>query len=150
MNPLLERQLLLTRRHFFGRSATGIGLAALAYLLNADLPAAEPRTAAGGLPGLPHFTPRAKRVIYLFQSGAPSQMDLFDYKPLLHDLRATELPDSIRRGQRLTGMTATQTSFPVAPSKFAFARRGRCGAWVSELLPHTARVADDQIGRAHV
>jgi hypothetical protein len=143
MHPLLDRQLLFTRRHFFGRSATGIGLAALASLLNADLPAAEPRTATGGLPGLPHFTPRTKRVIYLFQSGAPSQMDLFDYKPLLRDLRATELPDSIRRGQRLTGMTATQTSFPVAPSRFAFARRGRCGAWVSELLPHTARVTDD-------
>jgi hypothetical protein len=143
MHPLLERQLLLTRRHFFGRSATGIGLAALASLLHADLPAAEPRTAAGGLPGLPHFKPRAKRVIYLFQSGAPSQMDLFDYKPLLRDLRATELPDSVRMGQRLTGMTATQTSFPVAPSKFAFARRGRSGAWVSDLLPYTARVVDD-------
>jgi hypothetical protein len=144
MHPVLERQLLLTRRHFFGRSATGIGLAALAYLLHGDLArGAEQRTATGGLPGLPHFTPRAKRVIYLFQSGAPSQMDLFDYKPLLHDLRATELPDSIRMGQRLTGMTATQTSFPVAPSKFAFARRGKSGAWVSELLPHTAGVVDD-------
>jgi hypothetical protein len=143
MYPLLESHLLLTRRHFFGRSATGIGLAALASLLSADLPAAEPRTPSGGLPGLPHFKPRAKRVIYLFQSGAPSQMDLFDHKPLLRDLRATELPDSVRMGQRLTGMTATQTSFPVAPSKFAFARRGRSGAWVSDLLPHTARVVDD-------
>src|SRR5262245_52282835 len=144
MHPLLESQLLLTRRHFFGRSATGIGLAALAYLLHGDRArGSEQRTATGGLRGLPHFTPKAKRVIYLFQSGAPSQMDLFDHKPLLHDLRATELPDSIRRGQRLTGMTATQTSFPVAPSKFAFARRGRYGAWVSELLPHTARVVDD-------
>ncbi len=143
MHPLLQHQLLLTRRHFFGRSTTGIGLAALASLLTGDLPAAEPRTPTGGLPGLPHFAPKAKRVIYLFQSGAPSQMDLFDHKPLLRDLRATELPASIRRGQRLTGMTSTQTSFPVAPSRFAFARHGRSGAWVSELLPHTARVVDD-------
>jgi hypothetical protein len=97
----------------------------------------------GGLAGLPHFAPRAKRVIYLFQSGAPSQMDLFDYKPRLRDLGGTELPDSIRQGQRLTGMTATQESFPVAPSMFAFARHGRAGAWVSELMPHTAHVVDD-------
>jgi hypothetical protein len=140
MNPLQDTLLSLTRRHFFGRAATGIGLAALASLLEGESRAA-PET--GGLPGLPHFTPRAKRVIYLFQSGAPSQMDLFDYKPRLHDLRGTELPDSIRMGQRLTGMTATQESFPVAPSKFRFARHGRCGAWVSDLLPHTAGVVDD-------
>jgi hypothetical protein len=81
-------------------------------------------------------------VIYLFQSGAPSQMDLFDYKPKLAGLRGKELPDSVRKGQRLTGMTATQSSFPVAPSKFKFARHGKSGAWVSELLPHTARAAD--------
>jgi hypothetical protein len=143
MNPLLERQLLLTRRHFFGRSAIGIGVAALAWLLNADRAPAAERAASGGLPGLPHFTPRAKRVIYLFQSGAPSQMDLFDHKPLLRELRGTELPASIRMGQRLTGMTATQTSFPVAPSRFCFARHGRSGAWVSELMPHTAGVVDD-------
>src|SRR5499426_1697013 len=83
---------------------------------------------------LPHFKPRAKRVIYLFQSGAPSQMDLFDYKPKLADLRTTELPDSIRQGQRLTGMTARQTSFPIAPSRFQFAQHGASGAWLSELL----------------
>jgi hypothetical protein len=94
-------------------------------------------------PGLPHFMPRAKRVIYLFQSGAPSQIDLFDYKPRLHNLRGAELPDSIRRGQRLTGMTATQESFPVAPSRFTFRRHGQAGAWLSELLPHTARIADE-------
>jgi hypothetical protein len=144
MHPLLERQLLLTRRHFFGRSAAGIGIAALATLLNEDLPAFPgTRTATGGLPGLPHFSAKAKRVIYLFQSGAPSQMDLFDYKPALRNRRGSELPDSIRRGQRLTGMTATQASFPVAPSRFRFARHGRSGAWLSELLPHTARVVDD-------
>src|SRR4051812_43966273 len=92
---------------------------------------------------IPHFKPRAKRVIYLFQSGAPSQMELFDYKPKLADLCGTELPDSIRQGQRLTGMTSRQSSFPVAPSKFKFAQHGKSGAWVSELMPHTAKVADE-------
>jgi hypothetical protein len=92
---------------------------------------------------LPHFRPRARRVIYLFQSGAPSQMDLFDYKPYLEKVRAKELPDSVRRGQRLTGMTAGQRSFPVAPSVFRFARHGQSGNWLCELLPHTARVVDD-------
>jgi hypothetical protein len=141
MNPLLEMELRLTRRHFFGRA--GLGLAALASLLHEDAQAdsgAKPPAAASGLP---HFKPTAKRVIYLFQSGAPSQMDLFDWKPKLADLRGTELPDSIRKGQRLTGMTATQDSFPVAPSKFKFARHGKSGAWVSDLMPHTAGVADE-------
>jgi hypothetical protein len=127
----------MTRRYFFSRTSTGLGIAALAGLLREDL------RADGGLPGLPHFPPKAKRVIYLFQSGAPSQMELFDYKPKLKDLRATELPESIRQGQRLTGMTATQTSFPVAPSLFQFAQHGKCGAWVSELMPHTAKVVDE-------
>src|SRR6516165_10077263 len=140
MNPLLERAALLTRRHFFGRSALGLGTAALASLLHDDLFASEP---TGGLPGLPHFKPTARRVIYLFMSGGPAQMDLFDNKPKLHDLRGVELPDSVRMGQRLTGMTATQESFPVAPSRFAFAQHGHSGAWLSELLPHTAKVADD-------
>jgi hypothetical protein len=140
MNPLPQSAALLTRRHFFGRSALGLGTAALASLLHDELRAGA---ADGGLPGLPHFAPKAKRVIYLFQSGAPSQMDLFDYKPKLTDLRGVELPDSVRMGQRLTGMTATQDSFPVAPSRFRFARHGKAGAWLSELLPHTAEVADD-------
>jgi hypothetical protein len=143
MHPLIERRLLLTRRHFFGRTATGLGLAALAWLLDGDLSAGAKTDTDGGLPGLPHFPPKAKRVIYLFQSGAPSQLDLFDSKPKLRDLRATELPESVRMGQRLTTMTAAQASFPVAPSKFRFAQHGRCGAWVSELLPHTARVVDE-------
>jgi len=108
------------------------GTAALASLLQGDDTAA-----------IPHFPPTAKRVIYLFQSGAPSQLDLFDYKPVLENLRAKELPDSIRQGQRLTGMTATQSSFPVAPSLFNFAQHGKSGAWVSDLMPHTARVVDD-------
>lgn len=89
-----------------------------------------------------HFPAKVKRVIYLFQSGAPSQMELFDYKDKLKDLRGTELPDSIRMGQRLTGMTATQASFPVAPSMFRFAQHGQSGAWLSELMPHTAKVVD--------
>jgi hypothetical protein len=140
MDPMLERQLLLTRRHFFGASSFGLGVAALASLLNQDLRADA--SGLGGLPGLPHFQPKAKRVIYLFQSGAPSQMDLFDYKPMLAKLRGTELPNSIRQGQRLTGMTAAQSSFPVAPSMFPFAQHGESGAWVSELMPNMARVAD--------
>ena len=111
-------------RHFFGLASTGIGAAVLASLLKEDLLAQEPGSAigavdqgasTGGLPGLPHFRPKAKRVIYLFQSGAPSQMDLFDYKPTLNDFQGKELPDSVRKGQRLTGMTAT-VQFPVAPS----------------------------------
>lgn len=141
MHPLHERQLLLTRRHFFGRSATGIGAVALASLLHNDIRGALP--ASGGLAGLPHFPATAKRVIYLFQSGAPSQMELFDYKPRLADLRGRDLPDSIRQGQRLTGMTATQDRFPIAPAQVRFARHGRSGAWISELLPHTANVADE-------
>ncbi len=143
MNANLQPGLHLTRRHFFSRSAAGVGIAALASLLNQDLSAAEDvASATGGLPGLPHFPPKAKRVIYLFQSGAPSQMELFDYKPRLTEFRGAELPDSIRMGQRLTGMTSTQSSFPVAPSLFQFAQHGNSGAWVSELMPHTAKIAD--------
>ncbi|MBS1857303.1 MAG: DUF1501 domain-containing protein [Acidobacteria bacterium] len=127
----------ITRRHFFGRAATGLGAAALWSL------AGETAEAKGGLPGLPHFAPRAKRVIYLFQSGGPSQMELFDYKPRLKDFQGTDLPESIRQGQRLTQMSSAQASFPVVPSKFAFAQHGQSGAWVSELMPHTAKVADD-------
>jgi hypothetical protein len=139
----MQPSLALTRRHFLMQGA-GLGAAALAALLGEDAQAAAPPAAeyAGALPGLPHFRAKARRVIYLFQSGAPSQMDLFDYKPGLDGLRGKELPDSIRRGQRLTGMTATQASFPIAPSKFRFARQGTSGAWVSDLLPHTAKVVD--------
>ena len=141
MNPLLESQLLINRRQFFSRTSTGIGVAALASLLDNDLLQAQTKT--GGLPDLPHFAAQGQRVIYLFQSGAPSQMDLFDYKPKLQDYQGVELPDSIRKGQRLTGMTATQSKFPVAPSRFKFAQHGKSGAWVSELMPRTAKVADE-------
>src|SRR5271154_225726 len=126
----------MTRRHFFSRTSTGIGIAALGSLLQEEL------RADGTLPGLPHFPPKAKRVIYLFQSGGPSQMDLFDYKPGLKRLEKTELPDSIRMGQRLTGMTAAQTSFPIAPSIYEFGQHGQSGAWLSSLMPRVAEVSD--------
>ena len=135
MNPLEARKQLLIRRHFFERASTGLGLAALATLLSKDV-------AASTLPGLPHFPPKAKRVIYLFQHGAPSQLDLFDYKPTLERMRGENLPASVRMGQRLTGMTAYQASFPTAPSAFRFAQYGQSGMWFSELLPHTAKMAD--------
>jgi hypothetical protein len=127
----------MTRRHFFRASPGGVGVAALASLLSRDA------RAASGLPGLPHHAAKAKRVIYLFQHGAPSQLDLFDYKPNLARIRGQDLPESIRMGQRLTGMTAYQSTFPTAPSIFKFSRHGEGGMWLSELLPHTARVADD-------
>ena len=111
-------------------------MAAPSSLLSEDV------KADGALPGFPHFAPKAKRVIYLFQHGAPSQLDLFDYKPELGKQRGTDLPDSVRKGQRLTGMTAFQTTFPTAPSIFKFAPNGQSGMWLSELLPHTAKVAD--------
>jgi hypothetical protein len=130
----------ITRRHFFSRTSTGIGIAALGSLLSQDGFAA---TETGGLPGLPHFAPKAKRVVFLHQSGGPSQMDLFDYKPTLKKFAGTELPGSVRMGQRITGMTSGQSSFPVAKSIFQFQQHGKSGAWVSELLPHTAKVVDD-------
>ena len=126
----------MLRRHFVGRGSAGLGVAALAHLLG------KVSLANGGLAGLPHIAPRAKQVIYLFQSGGPSQLDLFDYKPKLDQIHGSELPDSIRRGQRLTGMTAYQESFPVQRTWFEFRQRGESGAWVSELLPYTAKVVD--------
>jgi hypothetical protein len=148
-HPLRDAMLDVSRRQFFGRLSAGIGTAALASILNPRLFAgagAEGVTTdarAGGLPGLPHFAPRAKRVVFLFQSGAPSQIDLFDHKPKLAGLHGSELPDSVRQGQRLTGMTSGQSSFPVTASRFAFARHGESRAEISELLPHTASIADD-------
>lgn len=125
MNPLA-----LNRRAFLSRSGLGLGGAALASLMNkAD--------------AAPHFAPRAKRIIYLFMHGGPSQVDLFDYKPQLKTLHGQELPPSVRGDQRLTGMTSGQKSLPIASSQFQFARHGDSGAWVSELLPHTARIADE-------
>ncbi|MEZ5399683.1 MAG: DUF1501 domain-containing protein [Bryobacteraceae bacterium] len=136
MHPYNEARLHVTRRHFFSRASGGaVGIAALGDLLAADNP-------TGGLTGLPHHPPKAKRVIYLFQHGAPSQLDLFDYKPALAERRGADLPDSVRRGQRLTGMTAYQTRFPTAPAIFQFSQHGQSGMWLSELIPHQARIAD--------
>ena len=117
------------RRDFIKRMSGGLGAIALGNLL--------------GAASISHPAPKVKRVIYLFQSGGPSQMDLFDHKPSLANIRATELPDSIRQGQRFTGMTATQDSFPIAPTLFEFAKHGQSGASVSELMPHTAKIVDE-------
>jgi hypothetical protein len=145
IDPWLHSALLQTRRQFFGRAAYGIGAAALGSLLNPAVFAGQAGSASrdGGLEGIPHFAPKAKRVIYLLQSGAPSQVDLLDYKPSLEKLHMTELPDSVRGGQRLTGMTSGQKTFPVIKSPWKFVQCGKTGAWLSELLPHMAKVADD-------
>lgn len=141
---MADDHLLTTRRQFLSRSAAGLGAAALATLLGNDSSCAASATGAmGPLQGLPHFIPKAKRAIYLFMAGAPSQMDLWDYKPKMRDLFDCDLPESIRMGQRLTTMTAGQTRFPIAPSIYRFSQHGLSGAWVSELLPHTASVVDE-------
>ena len=146
MDPFKEHQQNLTRRLFFNRSGISLGSAALTWMLHNEKAQSkstdnttQTQTAHTDIP---HFKPRAKRIIYLFQSGAPSQMDLFDFKPTLQGRRATELPDSIRRGQRLTGMTSKQDSFPVAPTIFQFKQHGQSGNWISELMPHLGEVAD--------
>ncbi len=129
----------LNRRTFL-QSSTGLGLAALASLMN---PTQAAEAGNGALPGLPHFAPKAKRIIYLFQSGAPSQMDLFDPKPQMQERFNEDLPASIRMGQRLTTMTSGQSKFPVAPSIFKFAQHGKSGMWMSDLLPHMSKIADE-------
>jgi hypothetical protein len=136
--PLTTR-FALDRRDFLTRAGLNLGGAALAALLARHSAASDEIEAKTP----PHFAPRARRVIYLCQSGAPSQLDLFDYKPALADRRQEELPDSIRQGQRLTGMTAAQASFPVVPTIFKFAQHGQSGAWLSDLAPYVAGVADD-------
>jgi hypothetical protein len=137
----------MTRRQFFRRSTAGIaiGIPALATLLTNHGFAADTATdtKTAGLVGLPHFPPKAKRVIFLHQSGAPSQMELFDYKPNLVKSQGVELPDSVRMGQRITGMTSGQSSFPVASSIFKFNQYGRSGTWISELLPYHGKIVDD-------
>ncbi len=151
MNLQEAERLIMTRRQLLGGASTGIGVAALASLLNPELsanPALDPmgrpiNPDTGGLAELPHFKPKAKRVIYLHQSGAPSQIDLFDYKPKLKDVHGSELPDSVRQGQRITGMTSGQDSFPVASSVLNFQRHGQSGTYLSELLPHHAKIVDD-------
>jgi len=139
MNPILEANQLLNRRLLLQGATGSLGVAALSSLLAGD--------AAGETlqlnPGAPHFAARAKRVVYLFQSGGPSHLELLDYKPQLKKLHGSELPDSIRRGQRLTGMTSGQKSFPVIAPKFGFRRCGEAGTWLGELLPHTSGVMDE-------
>ncbi len=146
MNPsqkMLLVQDALNRRSFLSNTAGGLGLAALAGLAKGNATGnLAPRT-TGGLADLPHMVAKAKRVIYLFQSGAPSQMELFDYKPTLEKYRGQSLPDSIRQGQRLTGMSSGQATFPVAPSIFKFTKKGKCGADWSELMPHTGELVDE-------
>jgi hypothetical protein len=142
--PCLTDPFAITRRHFFASTARGLGAMAFASLLPRNLSAATAaKAASGGLPGFPNFPAKAKRVIYLFQSGAPSQMDLFDYKPLLNKLNGEQLPEHVRGGQRLTGMTSQQASIPLAGSIFQFKQHGKSGTWFSDLLPHTAGVADE-------
>jgi hypothetical protein len=132
----------LSRRDFFGRFALGLGGIALSQLLPRSLSAATSSPIRGVLPQ-PHFAPRAKRIIYLFMAGGPSQLDLFDYKPLLNRRNGEDLPDSVRQGQRLTGMSAHQAQLAMAGSVFKFGQHGRSGAWVSDLLPWTTKMVDD-------
>src|SRR5437868_9529567 len=142
MNPLHQARLLHSRRQFLGATSYGLGAAALAGLLG-DEARADAVKPVGGLPGLPHFAPKAKRVIYLLQGGAPSHVDLFDYKPELARRRGQELPPSVHMGQRLTTMTAGQKTRPVLPGITGFKQYGRCGAWLCDFLPHTGSVADE-------
>lgn len=139
---IIEHALHINRRKFLSRLSLGIGSVALGSLLIPDLFKGGGEEEAA-LIGLPHFAPRAKRIIYLFQNGAPSQLDLFDYKPLLQKMHGEDLPASIRNGQRLTGMTADQTRFPLAGTTFRFNQYGQSRAWLSDLLPFTSRVVDD-------
>ena len=151
MDPLQEYNLQQTRRQFFGQGGLRLGGLAMAWLgaragisgasaSNATPSIASPHPA---LAGFPHFAPKAKRLIYLHMNGAPSQLDLFDYKPGLANQFDKDLPDSIRKGQRITTMTSGQARLPVAPSMFKFAQQGKCGMWVSELLPKISEIVDD-------
>ncbi len=144
MNTLDEIQAQQTRRMFLENATLGLGAMALGTLASSDLHAqSKGRNSIGGLVGLPHFAPKAKRIIYLFQSGGPSQMDLFDYKPKLAERFGEEVPKSIYPDERKTTMTSGQKSFPVAPTTMRFARHGEAGIWLGETLPHLAQVIDD-------
>jgi len=125
-----------SRRDFLTRFGFGVGAMALGHLVAG-------RAAAVGLPGLPHFTPKAKRVIFLFQSGGPSHLDLFDYKPGLKEFFDKDLPDSVRQGQRITGMVSGQARLPVQPTRYKFQQCGESGRWISELLPHAQKISDE-------
>ena len=139
---ILEHSLNISRKKFLAGLSIGVGSIALGSLLIPDLfgGAAED---ANFVPGIPHFAPKAKRVIYLFQNGAPSQLESFDYKPKLCEMMGQELPESIRGGQRLTGMTANQKNFPLIGSYYKFNQHGQSGAWISELFPFMSEIVDD-------
>ncbi len=141
-NEFLKNRLNITRRHFFGQAAAGIGGLALGSLLVPDLFKGD--SSSQNMPlGLAHFAPKAKRIIYLCQNGAPSQYESFDYKPLLQKMAGQDLPESIRGNQRLTGMTASQDKFPLVGSYYNFKQWGKSGAYISELFPHIGAIADD-------
>jgi len=147
MNPATEYHQFQSRRRFFQGAGLKVGGIALAQLIGQENRAAA-KPAAGGdihpaLPGLPHFAPKAKNLIYLHMNGAPAQQDLFDYKPQMEKFFDKELPDSVRNGQRITTMTSGQKRFPVAPSRFAFERCGKSGILMSELVPHMKGIADE-------
>ena len=131
-----------TRRQFFARGVNVVGTAAFASLVGGEASRAVASPAAVP-PALTHFAPKAKRVIYLHMVGGPSQLDLYDYKPKMGEMYDKDLPESVRMGQRLTTMTSGQKRFPVAPSKYKFKQHGKSGMWVSEMLPHTAKMVDD-------
>lgn len=150
MNPFEERSLQLNRRAFLSKTALGLGSAALGSLLGLRCFRSNDKgiiTESGqGIEGVLkalHHPAKAKRIIYLFQSGGPSQLELFDYKPLLQKRRGEDLPESVRQGQRLTGMTSGQDSFPLVGSQFGFQQHGQSGAWISDLLPYTSKIADE-------
>ena len=141
MTPVDERKNILTRRSFLNLSSSCLGAAAISSLMSSGASSQDQNL--GGLSGVPHFAPKAKRVIYLFQSGGPSQHELWDYKPRLASMVGDELPPSVRGNQRVTAMTSGQLSFPLVPSIYKFNQHGQSGAWVSELMPHTAKIVDD-------
>ena len=142
MNELLEHGLNQNRRKFLSKMSLGLGGLGLGSLMVPGI-FDGPNEAEIFSKILPQFAPKAKRVIYLFQNGAPSQLDLFDYKPMLQKMHGEDLPTSIRNGQRLTGMTSNQTTFPLAGSRFNFSQHGGHGGWFSETIPHIAGIADD-------
>lgn len=143
MDELNKFRLNTTRRHFLTKAGLGIGGVALGSLLLPDLFGKKEDDAQALLTGLPHFAPKAKRVIYLFQNGAPSQLESFDYKPKLIEMLGQDLPASVRMGQRLTGMTSGQKKFPLVGSAFKFNQHGQSGTWISEMFPNMAKIADD-------
>lgn len=149
IHPLLEEYVRNeTRRQFFRQGGNVLGTAALAALglpvvANAGPNSTDGTVASGGLGTLPHFAPKAKRVIYLHMVGGPSQMDIYDYKPQMNEWYDKDLPETVRNGQRLTTMTSGQARFPIAPSMYKFAQHGKSGMWVTELLPETAKIVDD-------